>query len=41
LTAIQQDPEDPELVVHPLEEPVADAVERLLERLDAALDEAG
>jgi bifunctional enzyme CysN/CysC len=29
-------PEDPELVVHPMEEPVADAVERLLEQLDAA-----
>ena len=34
-------PEDPELVVRPMEEPVADAVERLLAQLDEALDAAG
>jgi bifunctional enzyme CysN/CysC len=32
-----ESPEDPELVVRPLEESVPDAVERLLARLDAAL----
>jgi bifunctional enzyme CysN/CysC len=29
-------PEDPELVVHPMEESVADAVDRLLKALDEA-----